>query len=561
MKSRLRTHELISAGALADAIFESSDRGIVALTFVGESVRILRSNAAAMSLLGIEGCARVGGLRYEDLPEQARTLLPVDVLREVRERRRPECRDISFGSRGPERWCHLYIAPVENDGVCVSFEEITDQLQADIQIAQQQQRLIVQAAELELRTQELERARKIAETASQTKSDFLSYMSHEIRTPMTAILGYTVLLVDDEVSESERLAYIQTIRRNGDHLLTLINDILDHSKIEAGRLEVERIECSLVPLVDDVIELMRVRAKEKGLTLDVAFELPLPHRIHTDPIRFRQILVNLVGNAVKFTDRGGVRVMVRMDERSSPLRRLAIDVHDTGIGMSPEQLGRLFSAYTQVDAMNVRRAAGTGLGLTISRRLAHLLGGDVTVRSESGKGTTFTVTVDAGAVAGGKSISTDEELDARRKRSRLSRPEKPATVRLVGRVLLAEDGPDNQRHIAHVLRRAGLWVEVAADGQAAVEVALSALRGGNPFDIILMDVQMPVLDGISATRRLRAADYEHPIVALTASAMDSDRVRCLEAGCDEFAVKPIDRVALLATIERVLRASPMRPGA
>jgi signal transduction histidine kinase len=392
--------------------------------------------------------------------------------------------------------------------------------------------------------------------ASAAKSAFLAHMSHEIRTPMTAILGYTDLLLDDEIHEPgatdevRRREYVEIIRRNGEHLLGLINNILDLSKIEAGKLELEQVECALDELVRDVYLLMRVRAQSKGLELRVRCATELPRRIATDPTRLRQILVNLVGNAIKFTEVG--HVTLELTRRDTDPPTLTIAVADTGIGMEPERSAQLFEAFTQADASMTRRYGGTGLGLAISRRLALMLGGDIQVVSEPRIGSTFTLTIPCLDLEPQQrwSAFAAESGDGGRRPLERTRARK-----LAGRVLLAEDGRDNQRLIGLILRKAGLEVEVVDDGAAAVDRALLAEGSGKPFDLVLLDLQMPVLDGYGAVRRLRAAGYPRPIVALTAHAMSGEREKCLALGCADFATKPIEMRALLAAIEKQLRAA------
>ena len=400
-------------------------------------------------------------------------------------------------------------------------------------------------------------ARHAAEEADRTKSAFLANMSHEIRSPMTAILGYADLLgdahLDPEAHESVRI-----IKRNGEHLLTIINDILDISKIEAGKMGVELIETDPVAIVSDVVDLMRERAESKGLRLEVEFRNKIPETIHNDPTRLRQILLNLVGNAIKFTDEGHVRIVTQLvkgtetgtgEEDGKPMLRL--DVLDTGIGMSPEQMASLFQPFTQADSTTTRKFGGTGLGLVISRRLTELLGGHLTCTSTPGKGSCFTATIDPGDLSGVRMIdpSVEELAQAGRVGERANTKSR---VTLSGRILLAEDGPDNQRLISHILRKAGAEVEVAGDGRIAVDAVMAAEEQGKPFDLILMDVQMPVLDGYAATRELRERGCRTPIVALTAHAMDGHREQSVEAGCDGYITKPIDRGSLIEQAHRYM---------
>ena len=413
----------------------------------------------------------------------------------------------------------------------------------------------LQTAVEELRSanRRLREAEQAAVQASQAKSEFLANMSHEIRTPMTAILGYAGLLreeFDPSLATTEHAEYLDAIVRNAEHLLSLINNVLDISKIESGRLEAERSACSPFQIVASVISQMRGVAETKGLSLNLEYVNPIPETIRTNCLRLRQILINLLGNAVKFTDQGSVCLAVSFvpDEPRRPLLRF--DVTDSGVGMSEEQLGRLFQRFSQADSSMTRRHGGAGLGLAISKRLAQILGGDIAVQTSLGRGSTFTVTIETGDLAGVRLLDGP-------------RGETPAPQALVssetapsgGRVLLAEDAVDNQRLIARILTKGGWQVTVAENGQVAYDKALTAEQ---PFDLILMDVQMPVLDGHEATRRLRSAGYQGPIVALTANSIVGDREKCLEAGCDDYLPKPIDRQRLLEVAGRYLqgRANP-----
>ncbi len=386
-----------------------------------------------------------------------------------------------------------------------------------------------------------------AEGADRAKSMFLANMSHEIRTPMTAILGFCDFLKADECLDA-----VQTIRRNGEHLLQIINDILDLSKIEAGRMTVEILNCSPVEIIRDVVKLMQIRTDSKGLSLNVEFAGPIPATIHTDPTRLRQILINLIGNAVKFTQEGGVRVRVGLSlpeaQDPSAQPRLQLVVADTGIGMTGEQIANLFQPFTQADGSMSRRFGGTGLGLTISKRLATMLGGNIAVTSQPGIGSVFQLTIATGPLDGVPMLSN---LSEERKSSALSAlREEEFRVQLDCRILLAEDGADNQRLISHILRHAGANVTIVADGLAATEAALQARDHGCPYDLILTDMQMPVMDGYTATAKLRSEGYTGAIVALTAHAMSGDREACLAAGCDDYVSKPIRRSELFEVIGR-----------
>ena len=372
-----------------------------------------------------------------------------------------------------------------------------------------------------------------------------------IRTPITAILGYSDLLADCP-DPAERQDYVRTIRRNGEHLLTIINDILDLSKIEAGKMDVERIPLSPVTIVQEVISLMRVKADAKGLALNASFEPDVPERIVSDPFRLKQILVNLVGNALKFTEVGSVTIHVSLPPAQGDDQRLLMEVRDAGIGMTPEQINRLFNAFSQADASTTRRFGGTGLGLRICKSLAELLGGAISARSTPGQGSVFAVSVQTGSLQGIASIDVvslsplTERIDA--VSPILAKGDQPLKG---ARIFLAEDGPDNQRLVSFHLRKAGAEVRVFDHGALALRAmtADGTLEGPllsvPPCDMLLSDMQMPEMDGYTLARTLRQRGWTRPIVALTANAMEGDAEKCIDAGCDRFATKPIDRASLI----------------
>jgi signal transduction histidine kinase len=411
-------------------------------------------------------------------------------------------------------------------------------------------RLASHLAERDRYAAELARAKETAEAASRAKSEFLAHVSHEIRTPLTAVLGYAELLLGPPMPRDEHLDCVETIHRNGQLLLRLVNDILNLSRIEAGNLVLEFAECSPWEAVQDAVSVVRPRAVEKGLDLRVDPTFPLPRTIRSDPARLRQIVVNLVGNAVKFTERGEVRIEMLWKSELGARPVLRITVRDTGIGMTSEQLQRLFRPFGQADPSTARRFGGTGLGLAICKRLAEALGGDIEVQSQPGAGSVFTFWLDAVPV-GGVLLDAPPEVSGS--------PEPPAEWSgkpLRGRVLLAEDGPDNQRLLRTLLQRQGLEVEVAENGRVACRKVWLAAAEGKPYDLVLMDMHMPELDGYQATRQLRDEGWSGPIVALTASAMDGDRAKCLDAGCDDYLAKPIGKAVLVQSVGRWLGVQP-----
>ncbi|MFZ2874726.1 MAG: PAS domain S-box protein [Phycisphaerales bacterium] len=462
----------------------------------------------------------------------------------------PECREAFRGMlrellAGPaERGARVELDGESRDGRSIKVEVAASLMRCDGRV--EYNTFVRDVTETRAASAKLLDAMHAAEAASKAKSDFLANMSHEIRTPMTAILGFADLLAegsDDSLSDSQRRDALETIRRNGEHLLTIINDILDVSKIEAGKVTIECVPTDPRALVDQVVALMQVRASGRGVSLVHVATDGTPRGVLTDPLRLRQIIVNLVGNAIKFTDKGEVRITTRTAPDQPDA--LCIEVRDTGIGIPPELLSTLFSAFTQADSTVTRRFGGTGLGLHLSRLLARLLGGDIKVRSTEGVGSVFTVTVHAPAV------SIPRAAD--------STPREPV-IGLAGlRILVAEDGPDNRRLIQHVLKRAGATVTIVENGQEA----LSAVRRSGPaaFDLILMDMQMPVMDGYSATQELRRLGSTTPVIALTAHAMTGDRERCLAAGCSDYETKPLSVPRLLAACARHAGRTPGAPPA
>ncbi|MCD4728391.1 MAG: PAS domain S-box protein [Pirellulales bacterium] len=388
--------------------------------------------------------------------------------------------------------------------------------------------------------QELRQAKETAESATQAKSQFLARMSHEIRTPMTSILGYTDLMMNPDSNQSSRHNYLAVIRRNGEHLLGLINDILDLSKIEAGKFTLDLRPCNLVSLLADVASVVRSRAEQHGISLSVEYETELPETIVTDVARLRQALINLTSNAVKFTQQGSVRIVTSLLPNWQGQPAVRVQVIDTGIGIREEMLPKLFEPFAQGDESVFRQFGGTGLGLGISRHIVTMLGGELAAASVWGKGSNFNLTVPVGDLDGVHMLKNPAEAE----HENTAHSEKQSSKALEGlHVLLVEDGYDNRELIRTVLCAAGATVAIVENGQEAVGKAEAGT-----FDVILMDMNMPVMDGYEATRVLRERGYERPILALTANAMSSDETQCLAAGCNQHLTKPIDRVRLIHTI-------------
>ena len=441
--------------------------------------------------------------------------------------------------------------------LAASINSMLDVIAASRQeLEAQQHQLQAQQHELVAINRELEEAWNRAEQANKAKTQFLANMSHEIRTPMTAIMGFAEMMMDPAQPEAERLDCVRTIRRNSQHLLELINDILDLSKIESGKFSIERIPCRPLAVVAEVESLMRVRATPKNIDFSVVYSTEVPETVVTDPTRLRQVLNNLVSNAIKFTEQGSVRLEVSFagGAAASGGGILRFEVTDTGIGMTPEQMARLFEPFQQADPSMTRRFGGTGLGLSISKRLVEEMGGSIGVESSPGRGSRFTFQIPTGPLEGVRMIRPDPAAAAA---DAVGLPPVPvsgvAPGSLAARVLLAEDGPDNQRLISFLLRKAGAEVELAANGREAVERASRAADQGRPFDVVLMDIQMPEMDGYEATQTLRSRGYEGVIIALTAHAMLSDQLKCFRSGCNGYATKPIDQRGLINTIRQHLQ--------
>ncbi len=375
---------------------------------------------------------------------------------------------------------------------------------------------------------ELQKSKDEAEAANHAKTAFLANMSHEIRTPLTAILGYSEMLLDDDQSQEEIEHEINSIITSGKHLQQIINDILDLSKIEAGQLIVEYQDVSPTVFMNELDAILGSQVSEKGLSFYMEYHFPIPGTIRTDPTRLKQILLNLCGNAIKFTREGNINIAIQYLSDSNQLQ---ITVADTGIGISAQEQNKIFSPFTQADNSTTRIYGGTGLGLCISKQLAKTLGGDITVTSEKGKGSKFTITIDVCIEKNKLEMMNATPVQEAPSSNKSAHQH----IQLAGHILLVEDNPGNQQLITKSIRKIGLTVDIAENGKIGIEKALS----GN-YNLILMDMQMPVMSGLEAIRKLREQGYTVPIISITANAMQEDKSSCIAAGADNYLTKPLD---------------------
>lgn len=418
---------------------------------------------------------------------------------------------------------------------------VRSKVQAFVQIDQQRQILRVHL-------EEMQKLRIAAESANVAKSRFLANMSHEIRTPLGAVMGFADMISQQDVSDEEREQYAAAIRRNGQLLLRIIDDILDFSKIEAHKLDLEKVPFRLEDVVKDVTSIMRRKAEEKGISFEVKALSDLQRTYLCDPVRLKQILINVIGNAVKFTASGGVKVQIEartlnLTPESQGRDQLTITVKDSGIGMTEEQIRNLFQPFSQADASTKRQFGGTGLGLVIARELARALEGDLQVKSSQvDQGTTFVMTA---ILDRENSAKTDK-----RKASRISDAMDLSDYQL----LIVDDIKDNRTLLEKYLEPTGIQVLSAGSGEEALEI----LRTSTP-DLILMDIQMPGMDGYACTQQVRSSQFQKPIIALTAHAMKEEVEKCKSAGCNEVLTKPVDRQALFHLLHQYLIEDSQSP--
>jgi signal transduction histidine kinase/CheY-like chemotaxis protein len=392
-------------------------------------------------------------------------------------------------------------------------------------------------SDLQRKTIEIKEARNVAERASQSKSLFLANMSHEIRTPMTAILGFTELLLIKNMNESEKIQYLETIQRNAKSLNILIDDILDLSKVESGKMQIDYFAFSPKVLIEDVISLLRLKAEKKEILISLKVE-SLPEKLISDPNKIKQIITNIVANAIKFTGHGNVDVTMTYNKISENGGMLRVNVADTGIGISDESKLSLFQPFSQADSSTTRKFGGTGLGLSLSRQLAQKLGGKVElVDSKEDQGSIFSI-----------SIPVEVDLDQNNLKNKTHDVDLKKSDSLFGRkILLVEDSADNQILFSVLLKSYGAIVDIAENGMIGAQKALM-----NAYDIILMDIQMPEMDGFKSLSRIREVGYSGKVVALTAHSMKEERQRCIESGFDGFISKPVTRRELLSGISEAL---------
>lgn len=506
------------------------------LLLMDKNERIVLANKAFSRTVGVDSAKLQGG-KVAQLPwfDQSTGGQPESYIwsKAIVNEESPESSTLGLETKEQgKRVFVVHAAPIQGEdseirGALASFEDVTP---------------------LEQKKAELSEAREFAEEANRAKSDFLARMSHEIRTPMNAIIGFSeVLSRGMDQSIEQRNEYIEKIRSSGNHLLDLINDILDLSKIESGKMELEILECSVPKIISNVANVLRIKAAEKGISLEFSSDGKIPEKILSDPTRLRQILINLVGNAIKFTNKGGVRIVARFEKKSAQ-SFLVVDVIDSGVGIPEDKLNKIFDAFSQADTTITRHFGGTGLGLSISRQLATALGGDLSVQSVYGEGSIFSVRVKTGKI--NSTAFIDLKMDARDFATQTTHKKSISSKLNSVKILVADDGESNRDLIQLILERAGAEVVSVENGREALDKVQS-----QRFDSVLLDMEMPVMDGYTAAGEMRKLGLDLPIFALTAHAMKGAEERCLNAGCSGYLTKPIEMDEVISVIAKTVNKS------